>query len=267
MDLGGGVNLELLLIPAGEFLMGGDMPAAELLKKAGGGGGWEGREFPQHKVRITRPYYLGKYEVTQEQWEKVMGGNPSSFKDGKRHPVEQVRHDDCQKFVKKLNEMFPHPISSPAGRGAGERAEFRLPTEAEWEHACRAGTATPFWFGEKITTDMANYNGDVWDEQEGVGRGKPVAVGSFKPNPWGLYDVVGNVWECCEDWSGTYGKEDVTDPKGPDKGAAWILRGGSWNFPPAKCRSAFRSAQPLSGRAPDHGLRVLMVVPAPGPKL
>jgi formylglycine-generating enzyme required for sulfatase activity len=203
--------------------MGGSLTAEEINKRGPGGSmEWWEREQGQHRVRITRPFYLGKYEVTQEQWEKVMGSNPAAFKDSKRHPVEQVNWDDCQNFVKKLNETF---------KG---KAEFRLPTEAEWEHACRAGTETSFWFGEKITTDQANYNGEyAWDGQKGVRRGKTVAVGSFQANPWGLYDVVGNVWEWCQDWYDKYGKEAQTDPKGPDKGSLRVLRGGSWHALPA----------------------------------
>jgi len=234
-------------------VMGGEVSVEELLRRGGGEREcWE-REQGQHRVRITRPFYLGKHQVTQEQWARVMGNNPSYFR-GAKHPVEMVNWDDCQAFVKNLNETFTG------------RLECRLPTEAEWEHACRAGTDTPFWFGDQITTDLANYNGDYpWDGQKGQNRGKTLPVGSFQASPWGLYDVVGNVWEWCQDWYGPYTKDAQTDPAGPDKGSLRVLRGGSWHGRPGRCRSAYRGYYyHPSYRYFNFGLRLLMAVPARG---
>jgi formylglycine-generating enzyme required for sulfatase activity len=191
-DLGQGVSLEMVLIPAGTFVMGS--PASE-----------EGRrgDETQHEVTLTKPYYMGKYEVTQEQWVAVMGDNPSDT-DVPKLPVTDVSWEDCQEFIKKLNEKT--------------KVKYRLPTEAEWEYACRAGTSTANSFGAKITPQDANY-GDSGIED-------PVEVGSYKPNAFGLYDMHGNVWEWCEDWKADYPKGAVIDPKGPGTGTYRVLRGG-----------------------------------------
>ena len=189
-DLGQGVSLDMVLIPAGKFLMGS--PASEF--------GRNDNE-TQHEVRLTKPFYMGKYEVTQEQWESVMGNNPSSKTKGAKLPVTDVSWNDCQEFIKKLN--------------AKTDGGYRLPTEAEWEYACRAGTTTAYSFGDKITPKDANYN-----------ISKPVAVGSYKPNAFGLYDMHGNVREIVEDWYADYPNGAVTDPKGPAPGKQIISRGG-----------------------------------------
>ena len=250
-DLGGGVKLELVLIPAGEFMMGSKYKPAELRKRGPGGHmKWWWGEHPRHEVTITKPFYLGKHEVTQAQWQRVMGANPSAFKGGPKFPVEQVNWNDCQEFIKKLNARFKGKLA------------FRLPTEAEWECACRAGTDTPFHFGEKITTDLANYNGlSAWDGYKGKDRGKTTAAGSFKANPWGLHDMAGNVWEACAGWYGTYAKEAQTDPKGPEKGSCRVLRGGSWYDTPDRCRSASRALCVPDVPSDVLGLRVLVCVP------
>ncbi|MEX0702499.1 MAG: formylglycine-generating enzyme family protein [Planctomycetales bacterium] len=162
VDLGGDVTLELMLIPAGEFMMGEKDSA-----------GPRGQEL--HKVRLTRPYYLGKYEFTEEQWERAMGRKPPDVK-GPKYPVDRMSWNLGQELVNRLNETFQG------------RREFRLPTEAEWEHACRAGTATPFYTGETLGEDQANFGQDPQ-------RGKTVPVGRFPANPWGLHDLAGNVRE------------------------------------------------------------------------
>jgi len=199
VDLGGGVTLDLVLIRPGTFTMGSD----------------EGGDERAHQVTLTKPFYLGKYEVTQEQWQQVMGGNPSVFK-GAKNPVENVSWDDCQEFMGKLRKKVP-----------GEA--FRLPTEAEWEYACRAGTT-----GE--------YAGDLdamaWYDSNSGGKTHP--VGGKKPNAWGLYDMHGNVWEWCADGYGDYPNGAATDPNGPNTGSIRVLRGGSWFHVGALCRSALR---------------------------
>jgi formylglycine-generating enzyme required for sulfatase activity len=206
-DLGKSVKLEMVLVPAGKFVMGS--PKKE-----------DGRDDDeaQHEVTLTKSYYMGKYEVTQEQWKAVMGKNPSYSKNAK-YPVTDVSWNDCQEFIKKLN--------------AKTDGGYRLPTEAEWEYACRAGTSTAYSFGDEITPKDANLR---YSE-----IGKPIEVGSYNPNAFGLYDMHGNVWEWCEDWKVNYPKGAVTDPKGPAKGEYRVLRGGSFVSHASTARSSNRS--------------------------
>jgi formylglycine-generating enzyme required for sulfatase activity len=167
-------------------------------------------EKPQHRVRITKPFYLGKYLVTQEQWEAVMGNNPSHFK-GPKNPVEQVSWDDCQQFLRQ------------AQREVGVRGgKFQLPTEAQWEYACRAGSTTRYCFGD----DESGLGEYAWYDKNSGNKTHP--VGEKKPNAWGLYDMHGNVWEWCQDWydGGYYANSPTDDPTGP--GSNRVLRGGSW---------------------------------------
>ena len=218
IDLGKDVKLEMVLIPAGKFKMGS--PASEKDRN---------EKETQHEVTLTKPFYMGKYEVTQEQWFEIMGENPSREK-GRKLPVTNVSWEDCQEFIKKLN--------------AKTDGGYRLPTESEWEYACRAGTTTAYSFGDKITPKDANYIGSE--------IGKPVAVGSYKPNAFGLYDMHGNVWECSEDWYGNYPAGAVIDPKGPATGKYRVLRGGSFYHAASTARSSFR----YDGGAPsDRGSR------------
>jgi len=221
-DLGKGVKLEMVLIPAGKFVMGS--PASE-----------KGRydNETQHEVTLTKPFYMGKYEVTQEQWEAVMGDNPS-YTVGAKLPVTDVSWNDCKKFIKKLNGIT--------------KGKYRLPTEAEWEYACRAGTSTAYSFGAKITPKDANY-----DDSK---LGKPVEVGSYKPNAFGLYDMHGNVWEWCEDRYAKYLAGAVMDPKGPAKGECRVLRGGSFNFVESNARSSDRLVGTPTYRGNDYGFRL-----------
>jgi len=206
VDLGGGVKLELVLIPAGEFLMGS--PGTE--DKRGSDEG------PQRRVRITKPFYMGKTEVTQEQWERVTGwGWVLSCFEGAKNPVEGVWWDDVAAHDEFGGEGFLRKLNARVnGKGT-----FALPTEAEWEYACRAGTATPFHTGETISTDQANYDGDdaYGSGREGVDREKTVPVGSFPPNAFGLHDMHGNVAEWCADWYGEdyYENTATDDPQGP----------------------------------------------------
>ncbi len=212
VDLGGGVKMELVLIPVGEFVMGSpdsDKDAAP-------------NEKPQHRVRITKPFYLGKYQVTQEQWQGVMGNNPSFF-NGPKNPVETVSWKDCQEFLGKLNGKF--------GAGLGK---FQLPTEAQWEYACRAGSTTKYCFGDD-DSQLGQY---AWYQANS--ESKPHPVGEKKPNAWGLYDMHGNVWEWCQDCFDEYTKSATDDPVGPPGGFRRVYRGGCWHYPARYCRSAFR---------------------------
>ena len=222
IDLGNDVKLEMVLIPAGKFKMGS--PASEKDRN---------EKETQHEVTLTKPFYMGKYEVTQEQWFEIMGENPSREK-GRKLPVTNVSWEDCQEFIKKLN--------------AKTDGGYRLPTESEWEYACRAGTTTAYSFGDKITPKDANYVGSE--------IGKPVAIGSYKPNSFGLYDIHGNVWEWCEDWYGDYPAGAVTDPKGPAKGEYRVLRGGSFFGDVSIARSSDRSGTSPSFRSITNGFRL-----------
>jgi formylglycine-generating enzyme required for sulfatase activity len=221
-DLGNNITLDMVEIPAGSFMMGS--PASEKDRSE--------NEGPQHQVNVPA-FAMAKFAVTQEQYQQVMGKNPSNFKGGKR-PVEQVSWNDAVEFCNKLNQ-----ISQKTGR------TYRLPSEAEWEYACRAGTTTPFHFGETITTDLANYDGSYTyaSEPKGKFRQQTTDVGIFPPNSFGLYDMHGNVYEWCQDdWHDNY-------TNAPNNGSAWIsqsdsskvLRGGSWFNIPQVCRSANRN--------------------------
>jgi formylglycine-generating enzyme required for sulfatase activity len=205
------IGMKFVLIPAGSFTMGNppDEPNRDT-------------DETQHEVNITKPYYLQTTELTQGQWKKVMGGNPSYYEDcGDDCPVEKVTWDDARKFIKKLNQM----------EGTNK---YRLPTEAEWEYACRAGTETLYSFDE---VDKLGKYAWYWDNSESQTH----PVGKKKPNAWGLYDMHGNVYEWCQDWYGDYPSNSVADPKGPDKGEYRVLRGGSWNNIARFLRSAFRN--------------------------
>jgi formylglycine-generating enzyme required for sulfatase activity/predicted Ser/Thr protein kinase len=222
-DLGKGIKLEMVLIPAGKFMIGS--PASEKGRSA---------NETQHEVTLTKPFYMGKYEITQEQWEGVMGNNPSSKTKGAKLPVTDVSWNDCQEFIKKLNEKT--------------KGGYRLPTEAEWEYACRAGTTTAYSFGGEITPKDENYGGSK--------LGATVVVGGYKPNAFGLYDMHGNVWEWCEDWMADYPAGAVTDPKGPATGERHVLRGGSFRGLESVARSSHRSNGSPTDRSNAGGFRL-----------
>ncbi len=187
---------------------------------------------PVRSVNIRRGFWIGQFEVTQPQWRAAMNDGPSSFK-GDNRPVEQVSWDDVDSFVRKLNS-----------RGQGG---FRLPTEAEWEYACRAGTKGEFCYGDSLDSSQANFDGSFpfGEGKEGVYREETTDVGSFRPNAWGLYDMHGNVWELCSDWyePDYYNSRPNpdTDPRGPSGGSFRVIRGGAWRNVADECRSAYRS--------------------------
>ena len=216
------LGMEFVLIPEGSFEMGSNKG--------------EANEKPVHRVTITKPYYLGKYEVTQGQWEAVMESNPSKFK-GANLPVENVSWEDCQEFIKKLN-----------AKGEGE---YRLPTEAEWEYACRAGT----------TGDYARSLDAMGWYVKNSGKANH-QVGQKSPNAWGLYDMHGNVWEWCQDWYDReyYGKSSGNDPTGPSVGTRRVIRGGGWNAPAGYCRSADRYWNTPDNRNNVLGFRLVRTV-------
>ena len=222
------VGMQMMLILGGEFTMGA--PETELDS--------QDSERPEHRVKVPT-FFMGKYLVTQEQWQAIMGNNPSRFK-GEKRPVEKVSWNDARDFCNRLSERTSRT--------------YRLPSEAEWEYACRAGTTTPFHFGETISTDLANYRGTDWKINDktypgnygrgelGIYREQTTEVGNFPSNNYGLCDMHGNVWEWCEDdWHKNY--KDA-----PSDGSAWVdekssnkvLRGGSWGDDPNYCRSASR---------------------------
>ena len=191
-------------------------------------------EGPQHEARLSKAYWLFDTPVTQELWTAVMGDNPSHFKDPKR-PVEQVSWDDAQRFLEQINKLVPG-------------LELILPTEAQWEYACRAGTATPNYAGgEKELADIA------WFDQNSDSQTQPVAA--KRCNAWGLYDMLGNVWEWCADDLRPYAAEPVSDPVGPLSGARRALRGGSWNDVARYVRSAYRIAYDRDYRLNYFGFR------------
>ena len=230
------IGMEFVLIPAGTFTMGSppDEPQREPDER-------------QYRVTVSKPFYFQTTEVTQAQWKKVMNGKPSHFKDcGDECPVEMVSWYDAREFIQKLNQM----------EGINK---YRLPTEAEWEYASRAGTSTPFFTGNCVSTDQANYNGKkpMPNCPTGEFRKRTLRVASFPPNSWGLYDMHGNVWEWCQDWySRKYPQVHVIDPKGPFRGALAVLRGGSWFSGARLVRSAYRRWEIPDYRTDAIGFRV-----------
>ncbi|GIW90010.1 MAG: hypothetical protein KatS3mg109_0442 [Pirellulaceae bacterium] len=207
------IGMKLVLIPAGEFMMGSPEWDTDAYPD----------EKPQHRVRIYRPFYLAVTEVTQEQYQQVMGTNPSYFQGAPKRPVENVSWNDAVEFCRRLSQK--------------EGKEYRLPTEAEWEYACRAGSTTRWSFGNDAS-ELGEY---AWYGGNSGGTTHP--VGQKKPNAWGLYDMHGNVWEWCADWYDEvyYRTSPLDDPKGPDSGRFRVLRGGSWVYHrPGTFRCAFR---------------------------
>jgi formylglycine-generating enzyme required for sulfatase activity len=240
VDLGKGVSLDLVWCPPGTFWMGS--PENEL--------GHRDHEV-RHRVTLTKGFWIGKFPVTQEQWEFLMGNNPSRFiAVGKNAPVESVMWDDCQNFRTKLQPL--------AARGIPQ-AHPRLPTEAEWEYACRAGTVTTLNSGKDLTSAYdacANLDAVGW---YGKNSGSSThAVGQKAPNAWGIFDMHGNVSEWCADWFGEYPSGEVTDPTGPSSGLIRVVRGGTWGDNARFCRAAYRTGLEPHDRYSYVGFRVVV---------
>jgi formylglycine-generating enzyme required for sulfatase activity len=229
LDLGNDVTMKLVLIPAGKFMMG----------SPNGQKGRDDNEGPQHQVTITKPFYMGIYAVTQEQYQQVVGANPSHFK-GPQNPVDMVSHNDAVEFCKRLTQKTG--------------AVVRLPTEAQWEYACRAGTAGRFFFGDdKDEVRLTDY---AWNGDHGDSKTHP--VGQKKPNDWGLYDIYGNVWQWCSDWyADSYVDAKDTDPVGPGSGRLRVSRGGGWAWSEI-VSSSFRVGDDPGSVGTMFGFRVIV---------
>ena len=233
-DLGNGIKLEMIAIPGGTFLMGSPENEAERTDN----------ESPQHQVTVPS-FFMGKYQLTQAQYQAIIGLNPSRFK-GDNRPVERVSWDDAVAFCRKLN------------RKTGKK--YRLPSEAEWEYACRAGTKTPFYFGDNITTDLVNYDGNYPSKSAAKGkyREQTTDVGTFPPNAFGLYDMHGNVWEWCEDdWHENYINAPINGSAWNSRSGKKTVRGGSWYLYDWICRSAFRKWHSRNNHNDGGGFRVV----------
>lgn len=227
IELGDGAHIELILIPAGEFDMGSAYPEQSRANDEG----------PVHRITISKPFYIGRYEITQAQWKAVMGYSLSHLKDPNL-PADGIDWSKAVDFCKRLSER--------------QFEIFRLPTEAEWEYACRAGTVTAYSFGNDPTS-LTQY---AWCNSNS--NHKTHLVGQKKPNAFGLYDMHGNVWEWCSDFYDDYLVDSTVDPSGPPDGSCRILRGGSWFCTPGPCRSANRGWNTPETRDDDVGFRIVL---------
>ena len=238
-ELPGKIMLEMVKINAGKFLMGS--PEEEIDRD---------KDEIQHRVELTQDFYIGKFELTNAQWQAVMGNIPSFWKE-KRNPVTNITWHEAMAFCKKLNEME----IAPSGW------EFTLPTEAQWEYVCRAGTETVFSFGKTLNGKDANCNGKepYGTEKNGKYLGRTGNVGSYNPNPWGVFDMHGNVAEWCLDWAGSYDLNTTIDPSGLPVGYYRIIRGGSWKHGAKHCRSAYRDLRDPNVKEYHAGMRVVLV--------
>ena len=253
-EIANSIGMKFVEIPAGKFQMGA--PESEVGSRID--------ERPVHEVEISRGFWLGEFEVTQQEYERVVGTNPSYFsKTGQgakkveglatdRFPVEQVSWDEATKYCQLLSAL---PEEVAAGR------TYRLPTEAEWQYSCRAGKDTPFSFGKALGSNDANINGNFpyGGAPRGPFLGRTVQVGSYQPNSFGVYDMHGNVAEMTADWYGRsyFAQSPTADPKGPEKGADRVVLGGSWGTDAARCRAAFRRSNATSGKAYFFGFRIV----------
>jgi len=248
---------KLTWVAPGMFVMGSPVTEAERE--------YFGDDETQHTVIISRGFYMGKYLVTQADYQAVMGSNPSHFSGNPNNPVEQVSWNDATNYCAVLTQQQQAAGTIPPGW------VYRLPTESEWEYACRAGTTTALYFGNAIREGMANFysydeydstNGTITTNTAGVGYiGKTTPVGSYRANSLGLYDMCANVWEWCSDWYGAYPIGSVTDPAGASTGSTRVIRGGGWNDYGACCRSAPRYGYTPDVRHSNIGFRLVL---APG---
>ena len=228
LDLGGGVTLKLVRIPPGRFLMGSPQGERDRATDEG----------PQREITLSRGFYMGLHEVTQEQYQRVMGSNPSTFP-GAQNPVEKVTWNKAVEFCRKASQSTGKTV--------------RLPTEAEWEYACRAGSRTKFSCGD----DDGNLGNYAW--YTGNSGNKTHPVGQKRPNNWGLYDMHGNVREWCADWyKDSYANPGYTDPRGPASGQDRVWRGGGWDNRAQGCRSAFRGSYIPDDPLNNIGFRVVV---------
>jgi formylglycine-generating enzyme required for sulfatase activity len=258
IDVGNGVKMTFVLIPPGKFLMGSPQEEQNYVINTYFGGKmpdwWSGPE-TQHKVTLTEPFDMAKTEMTQAQYEAVMGDNPSRFK-GADRPVEQVSWTEARGCADRLTIK------------RGDKHVYRLPTEAEWEYSCRGGRSSsqPFGIGDgrSLSSLRANFNGNI--PYGGAAKGPSLQstcrVGCYAQNALGLYDMHGNVFEWCADWYGPYPVGDVTNPRGASEGSNRVWRGGSWNYNAGHCRAADRGRNPPGVRWADTGLRLARSVPS-----
>jgi formylglycine-generating enzyme required for sulfatase activity len=225
------IGIEFVFIPPGTFKMGSSSDDTESYK-----------DELLHTVTLSKGFLLANAPVTQNQWKKVMGDNPSRFKEnGNNCPVEKVSWEDANQFINKLNEIE-------------QTNTYCLPTEAQWEYACRAGSTTRYCFGD----DEKMLKVYAWYDKNSGGKTHPVK--QLEPNAWGLYDMHGNVWEWCEDFYGDYPNKPVTDPTGPSSGESRVIRGGSWNIYPRNLRSAIRNHYSPGNRNSIVGFRLLRTI-------
>lgn len=255
-----GVKMTFVLVPPGKFLMGSPTEEHDYVTRTFCGGrrpDWFDEE-TLHEVTLTEPYFLGKYEVTQDQYEALIGANPSKLKEANR-PVEMVNWEEANEFASKLT------------RKLSDKHLYRLPTEAEWEYACRGGhpSSHPFGIGDGISlsSSQANFNGNhpYGEAAKGPYLQKTCSVGTYKPNPLGLYDMHGNVAEWCSDWFDFYAPRKATNPTGPSEGTKRVYRGGEWgrfNYNGYGCRAAFRIYSVPSSRFESVGFRLARSIPA-----
>jgi formylglycine-generating enzyme required for sulfatase activity len=237
------VQNQVALIPAGTFNLGS--PDSELDRFDDEG--------PQMAVTISQSCRMGIHPVTQQEYESVTGNNPSFFTGDPSRPVDQVSWQDATNYCALLTQREARAGRIPAG------SHYRLPTEAEWEYAARAGTSTRFFYGDDLVyTDLANH---AWYGDNSDGQTQP--VGQKPPNAWGLYDVAGNVWQWCQDWYGPYAGGNETDPPGAPTGAYRVLRGGSWARNQVFCRSACRIDDDPASNYYEYGFRIVLVSSGP----